>query len=176
MIFIKDLIGLPIISSIDRKLLGYVKNILFKDFIDEVYGLIIDERLLLNSFGIIPNNEILSINKQIFVKSDKSIRDISKVIVKNKKLKVVNDLMNTKIYDCKNNYIGILYDLVLNERTKKIEFIEISKGFSSDLLKGLRLVGTDFIEIKNDEISIKNYATFFIRGGIKNIINLNRRE
>lgn len=171
MIFIKDLIGMPIISSKDKKIKGTVKNVLYVNLKDKIIGVLVEEGGILKSPRIIKNSDIIGISKQLYIESTNAIKEIKSKSISD----VVNgkyDILNKDVYDTKGNYWGRIYDLILDEKERFIAFIEISKGFSSDLFKGLRIVNADCIEKLNEKIIIKDGAKFFTRGGLNNLMKI----
>lgn len=169
MIFLKNIIGMPIVSLQDKTTLGEINNILYKNINEKIIGILIYEEGFLKNPKIIYNDDIIDINKKIFIRNSESIFDIDKS-------KVLLDIINGKynilgkdVYDLKNNFYGKVYDLILDEKMRTINYIEISKGFLTDLMNGLKLIKTKDLDIMEDKIILRNPA-FFIRGGIKNLL------
>jgi uncharacterized protein YrrD len=168
-IFLKNIIGMPIVSLQDKTTLGEINNILYKNINEKIIGILIYEEGFLKNPKIIYNDDIIDINKKIFIRNSESIFDIDKS-------KVLLDIINGKynilgkdVYDLKNNFYGKVYDLILDEKMRTINYIEISKGFLTDLMNGLKLIKTKDLDIMEDKIILRNPA-FFIRGGIKNLL------
>ncbi|WP_434644091.1 PRC-barrel domain-containing protein [Thermoanaerobacterium thermosaccharolyticum] len=171
MIFVKDIIGMPIISSEDNKIIGSAKNVLYGDLKDKIIGVLIEEGGILKSPKMVENKNIISINKQVYIDNKDAIKDLDVKSI-NDVENGNNDIINKDVYDNKGNYWGKIYDLILDEKKRIILYAEISKGFSSDLFKGLKIVSIECIEKFGGKIIIKDGATFFTRGGLNNLIKV----
>ncbi|QSZ26552.1 PRC-barrel domain-containing protein [Aceticella autotrophica] len=169
MIFLKNIIGMPIVSLQDKTTLGEINNILYKNINEKIIGILIDEEGFLKNPKIIYNDDIIDINKKIFIRNSESIFDIDK---SKALLDIINgkyNILDKDVYDLKNNFYGKVYDLILDEKMRTINYIEISKGFLTDLMNGLKLIKTKDLDIIEDKIILRN-PTFFTRGGIKNLL------
>lgn len=171
MIDLKEFIGLPIISSDDKKLIGETKDILYKNIHDKIIGILVDEGGFFRKPKIIFNDNIITIDEKVIVDSLCSLIEIGD---ENEFIDIVNgkyDIVDMEVYDLNGCFAGKVYDLVIDECSRMISYVKISKGFSIDLFRGLKIISTDFIRVIDDKIILTNNS-YSIKGGIKNLIKI----
>lgn len=168
---LKELVGLPIISSDDKKLIGETKDILYKNIHDRIIGILVDKGGFFRRPKIILDENIITIDEKIVVDSIGSLVEIKG---ENGIIDIINgkyDMIDMEAYDLNGYYIGKVYDLVFDECSRIIKYVKISKGFSTDLFRGLKIISADLIKINDDKIILTSNS-YSIRGGIKNLIKI----
>ena len=133
-----ELIGLPIISRSKGEILGEVEDILFDSHTGELKTFVIKNK----NIYYIPVENIFKIGEDLIVVENSFLLENNEM--ENDKLASLDSgeytLLGEEVITSDGKELGLVSDLVIDEKNYKMAGYEISGGIVSDILKGRNIL------------------------------------
>ena len=166
----KDILGLPVILLDTGEEVFDIKGILFSPKNKRILGFLIDEGgwfkgakiLLLKHVHTIGKDAVIIRNKE-FIMSSVQIPEVEQILEDKYKL------FDLEAIDSEGNKLGRIEDVLFNEKTGRIDSLEISEGVFEDIFYGrLRIFLSDNIRFEDQGVIITDKKGIEKIGGLKN--------
>lgn len=176
----KHILGLPIILLDTGEEIFDIKDILFSQKNKRLLGFLIDEGgwfkgakiVLLKHVHTIGKDAVIIQNKKVIMSSTQ-IPDVEEVLEKK------YTLFQLKVIDNEGNRVGRVEDVLFNEKTGHLHYLEVSEGVFEDIFYGrLRIPLSNNIKFEDKAIIITNKKQIKKIGGLKKYFNqdIEKRE
>ncbi len=135
-----DLIGIYVVEKESGEIIGRVEDILYSPVFSSITGIVINNK---NKFFCDVNN-INKIGEDIIIIKDKDKIDIIDEIYPGLGLKEdANTIMGNRVISEEGKELGIVIDLIIDEKEKRLLAYELSGGLVDDLLNGRKVLTLD---------------------------------
>lgn len=154
-----EVIGLPAISAESGWKLGTIKDIVFSSFSRSAVAYLLEKGSYALRGSVVLPEDVLNLgNDALIVRSAVCLKDFKK-FRKTSEMKERVQLRGLRVYTRDGNDIGVVYDVLFDCNTGKIEGVQITDGLIQDIWRGriiLPMLGK--IEIGKENILVEEEA------------------
>lgn len=129
------------VFDIKGKRIGFVKDIVLDFHKGNMLGFYVNSYKIFNKNNNVLLKDIVYINKNIVIKR----------ISKGKFLRF-KDIKHMDVIDLENNILGILDDLIIDEKTFKITGIIVSTGLLNNFIQGKKIIALDNVILGEENL------------------------
>lgn len=147
----REILSLPVVTEEDKKPVGEVKEIVYDPFRNEVLGYLVDiGGWLREGKGFLHVNLLKREDDCLVIKDESVIKKISQL--DNICEAIEKDIRGRRVEFEDGKFIGVIQDLLVEDKTGKITGYEISDGFIQDLLDGRSTISNEGLCIFEDRV------------------------
>lgn len=171
-----EIVGLPVFSAGSGKKLSDVTDIVFSKKKITITGLIAGNKVIPQSEKGIAFEDVVSMGRDaVMVKEDLILKKIDRDFLCDRL-----ELIGLRVYTREGTNIGIVKDVLFDDRTGDVEGVEMSDGLFSDIVSGRNILplfgGIEF----NDECMFVGKEAYeemlHDGGGLKNLLGTDSRK
>lgn len=135
-----EIIGLPVISADNGKKAGVVKDVIFSPLSKRAIAYLVEKPGYNFRKSVVLFNDILSTGKDaIIINNCTCISALSK-FEKSEDFKSKGEIIGLSIYSKKGENLGIVKDILFDNKTGSLEGVEVSDGLVKDIVKGRSVI------------------------------------
>ncbi|EYE89661.1 photosystem reaction center subunit H [Fervidicella metallireducens AeB] len=163
----KKYLDLRGINVVDEKgnLKGNVDDCIFDIKRRKIYSLVVSTRSFFSPWFLVSFCNISAINDSVIIRENPF--KINKKLVKKNKQFMIQYYIGKEIIDTEGNTLGILSDLIFDEKSGYVKAIICSRGVVDDLIEGRRIIilndltvfGREKIIVEKSSMEIINNIT-----------------
>lgn len=128
------------ISLIDEtgKIKGYIDDCIFDAKRGKIYSLVVSTRSFFSPWYLVSLSNVIAIDDSVIFKD--RVYSINKRIIKKNKQFMLQSYIGKEIIDSEGSNLGILSDIIFDEKSGYINGFICSRGLVDDLLEGRRIL------------------------------------
>ena len=147
----RKILSLPVVTQKDKKPIGEVKDIVYDPEKNQLVGYLVDiGGWLREGKGFLHVDLLKREEDCLIIQDDSVIKKISKM--ENVREANDKDIRGLRVELEDGRYIGVIQDLLVDDKTGKITGYEISDGIIQDLLDGRSTISNEGLNILADRV------------------------
>lgn len=149
----REIISLPVVTINQRKQIGEVKDLIYDPSANRLLGYLVEcGNWLKDGSGFLHSDVVRREENCLVVRDESVIRNLSSIPELKQALDGKKDIRGRPVECGSGRQMGIIQDLVLDEKTSEITGYEVSDGVVQDLLEGRVTIPNKGINIYDDKI------------------------
>jgi len=149
----REILGLPVVTMDEREQIGEVKDIIYDPYQNIILGCLLEAGGWIRSGKGFLYNEVLKLDRDGLIIKDRLVaRNINTITEFQEVLAQKIDIRGLRLEKEDGQYMGVIQDLVIDEKTGEITGYEVSDGVIQDLLDGRATVSNMGACITEDRV------------------------
>ncbi len=171
---LSEVVGLPVISAENGKKVGTVANLIFCPQRRRLEAVLLVPEGYLSGEMVILLKDVLNIGRDAVITSSSSCISAMKAVQTEGELEETGKLEGLKIYSRAGEDLGVVKDVLFDQKTGLVEGVEVSDGIIQDIIQGRRVIplfgkvefGGDILLVDREAVEESEETG----GGIKRIL------